>query len=71
MVLIRLSVFVCDLRGLVFEEEDFQPSIFGYSLSPDINEQRVVAMLREAEDELNRKIRSKPADSPDTAEVQR
>lgn len=56
-------------RGLVFEEEDFQPTVYGYTLCPDVSEQRVVALLRESEEELNRKIRSRPTDSPDTGEV--
>uniref|UniRef100_A0A0A9XKI1 Protein MAK10 homolog n=1 Tax=Lygus hesperus TaxID=30085 RepID=A0A0A9XKI1_LYGHE len=44
-------------RGLVFEEEDFQPMIYGYRLNPDISEVRVIGMLKEVEDEMNRKKR--------------
>lgn len=42
-------------RGLVFEEEDFQPMVYGYRLNPDVSEIRTVGMLKEVEDELNRK----------------
>uniref|UniRef100_A0A1B6C3I9 Protein MAK10 homolog n=1 Tax=Clastoptera arizonana TaxID=38151 RepID=A0A1B6C3I9_9HEMI len=55
-------------RGLVFEEEDFQPSVYGYVLNPDVNEQRAITMLREVEDELGKTIRSKNSDSPDFSE---
>ncbi|BES95699.1 unnamed protein product [Nesidiocoris tenuis] len=44
-------------RGLVFEEEDFQPMVYGYRLNPDVPEVRSIAMLKEVEDELNRKKR--------------
>lgn len=47
-------------KGLVFEEEDFQPTLYGYHLNPDVNEQRALSMLREVEDELSRKLRNKP-----------
>lgn len=44
---------------MVYEEEDFQSMQYGYHLNPDISEQRVVGMLREVEEELHRKTRSK------------
>jgi hypothetical protein len=44
---------------MVYEEEDFQPMQYGYHLNPDISEQRIIGMLREVEEELHRKIRSK------------
>lgn len=40
---------------MVYEEEDFQSMQYGYHLSPDISEQRVVGMLREIEEDLNKK----------------
>ncbi|XP_075215671.1 N-alpha-acetyltransferase 35 isoform X2 [Lycorma delicatula] len=51
-------------RGLVFEEEDFQPTVYGYRLLPDVSDQRAVGMLREVEDELGRKLRGKPPPDP-------
>lgn len=47
---------------MVYEEEDFQSMQYGYHLNPDISEQRVVGMLREVEEELHRKTRSKQYD---------
>ncbi|RZF44671.1 hypothetical protein LSTR_LSTR000623 [Laodelphax striatellus] len=52
-------------RGFVFEEEDFQPTVYGYRLLPDVPEQKAVAMLREVEDELGRRLRSKPPPEPE------
>jgi hypothetical protein len=46
-------------KAMVYEEEDFQPMQYGYHLNPDISEQRIIGMLREVEEELHRKIRSK------------
>lgn len=45
---------------MVYEEEDFQPMQYGYHLNPDISEQRMIGMLREIEEDLHRKTRSKP-----------
>lgn len=35
---------------------------YGYYLHPDISDQRMVGMLREIEEDLHRKIRTKPGD---------
>lgn len=51
----------------MFEEEDFQPTVYGYRLLPDVSDQRAVGMLREVEDELGRKLRGKPP--PDNSEL--
>jgi hypothetical protein len=48
---------------LVFEEEDFQPMVYGYRLVPDVSEPRTMGMLKEVEEELHRRTRSKPSDS--------
>jgi len=45
-------------KGNVFEEEDFQPLTYGFKLGSEVNEQRAVSMLREAEDELQKKCRN-------------
>uniref|UniRef100_A0A1B0D5Y7 NAA35-like N-terminal domain-containing protein n=1 Tax=Phlebotomus papatasi TaxID=29031 RepID=A0A1B0D5Y7_PHLPP len=49
----------------VFEEEDFQPSTFAYTLYPDVSDTKACSMLKEAEDELSRKAKS----SPESAEI--
>lgn len=44
-------------RAAVFEEEDFQPFIYGYKLANDISEWETTGMLRQVEDELQRKVK--------------
>ncbi|XP_028155763.1 N-alpha-acetyltransferase 35, NatC auxiliary subunit [Ostrinia furnacalis] len=60
----------CINKAQVFEEEDFQPMGYGYRLGSnpqtgntydvnlEVTEQKCVAMLREQEEELNKKARS-------------
>jgi hypothetical protein len=43
---------------MVFEEEDFQPVVYGYRLVPDVTETRAIGMLREVEEDLNRRLKS-------------
>lgn len=47
------------VKGMVYEEEDFQSLQYGYRLNPDISEQRIIGMLREIEEELHKKCRIK------------
>ncbi|XP_067001867.2 N-alpha-acetyltransferase 35, NatC auxiliary subunit [Anabrus simplex] len=47
-------------RALVFEEEDFQPMVYGYRLVPDVSEPRALGMLKEVEEDLHRRTRNKP-----------
>ncbi|XP_050302487.1 N-alpha-acetyltransferase 35, NatC auxiliary subunit isoform X2 [Anthonomus grandis grandis] len=49
-------------KAMVYEEEDFQPMQYGFHLTPDISEQRMVGMLREVEEELHRKSRNKQSE---------
>lgn len=44
---------------MVFEEEDFQPMQYGYRLSPDIFEQKIIGMLKEVEEDLHKKSKLK------------
>ena len=48
-------------RGGVFEEEDFQPTTYGFKLCAEVSEQRCGGMLREAEEELKDSSNSKAA----------
>jgi len=41
----------------VYEEEDFQPLLHGFALAPKVSPLRVSGMLREAEDEMTKKIK--------------
>lgn len=67
--ILRRQIFIFS-RAQVFEEEDFQPMGYGYRLgsnpqtgnsydaSQDVTEQKCISMLREQEEELNKKVRS-------------
>lgn len=46
--------------AMVYEEEDFQPLQYGYHLNPDVSEHRMFNMLRDVEENLERKSRVKP-----------
>ena len=58
--ILRLIDIVRDIvnRAAAYEEEDFQPLTYGFKLAPDITDLRAAGMLKEAEDELQRKIRN-------------
>lgn len=45
--------------AMVYEEEDFQPLQYGYHLNPDVSEHRMFNMLRDVEENLERKLRVK------------
>ncbi|XP_013788956.2 N-alpha-acetyltransferase 35, NatC auxiliary subunit-like [Limulus polyphemus] len=52
----------------VFEEEDFQPVVYGYKLADDITNVRAAGMMREIEEDLQRKVkmtRNKPGEEQD------
>ena len=50
-------------RAKVYEEEDFQTLSYGFKLGIEITSLRISGMLREAEEEVSRKIRAKMADA--------
>ena len=73
LITISVLLFMSDtilFRALVFEEEDFQPMVYGYRLVPDVSEPRTMGMLKEVEEELHRRMRSKPSDPGSTEEVE-
>lgn len=51
--------FVVYFRAMVYEEEDFQPMQYGYYLNPDISDQRIIGMLREVEEDYQKRTRAK------------
>jgi len=51
-------------RAKVYEEEDFQTLSYGFKLGVDITDLRISGMLREAEEEISRKLKGKTA-NPD------
>ncbi|GAB6018981.1 hypothetical protein CHUAL_013993 [Chamberlinius hualienensis] len=42
----------------VFEEEDFQPVVYGYQLANDVFDAKAAGMMKEVEDELQRKVKN-------------
>ncbi|XP_033946389.1 N-alpha-acetyltransferase 35, NatC auxiliary subunit isoform X1 [Pseudochaenichthys georgianus] len=55
---------VCDIarekvnKAAVFEEEDFQAMTYGFKMANNVTDLRVTGMLKDVEDELQRKIKS-------------
>ncbi|XP_071954055.1 N-alpha-acetyltransferase 35, NatC auxiliary subunit-like isoform X2 [Antedon mediterranea] len=45
------------IRAAVYEEEDFQPLLYGFQLASNVTEMRVCGMLKEVEEEYNKKIK--------------
>ena len=45
-------------KASVFEEEDFQPIVYGYNLASEISDSKACSMIREAEDETLKKMKS-------------
>lgn len=57
-------------RAKVYEEEDFQTLSYGFKVGVEVTDLRISGMLREAEEEVSRQIKSKISGSePDTDEV--
>jgi len=44
-------------RAQVFEEEDFQAIAYGFKMASDVTETRAAGMLKEAEEEVGRKVK--------------
>ena len=47
-------------RASVFEEEDFQPLVYGFKLASEITEQKALALIKESEDDLMKEIKNSP-----------
>lgn len=45
-------------KANVFEEEDFQPIVYGYQLANDLNESKASSLIRDVEDDLSKKVKS-------------
>ena len=45
-------------RAGVYEEEDFQPGLYGYGVCAEVPEPRAAAAVREVEEELQRVVKS-------------
>lgn len=41
----------------VYEEEDFQPAIYNFNLCSELSDQRVVSMLKDCENDIQKKFR--------------
>ncbi|XP_077456300.1 N-alpha-acetyltransferase 35, NatC auxiliary subunit [Stigmatopora argus] len=55
---------ICDIarekvnKAAVFEEEDFQAMTYGFRMATNVTDLRVTGMLKDVEDELQRKVKS-------------
>lgn len=59
-------------RAAVFEEEDFQPLVYGYKLDCDVTEIRATGMMKEVEEEMSRTVKStraKPGEESDATQL--
>jgi len=68
IVVLKLVELVKDIisKASVYEEEDFQPLTYGFRLCQDVTDQRCIAGLREAEENLAREMRrTKPREGVD------
>ena len=49
----------------MFEEEDFQPLVYGFRLASDVPEAKALALIKESEEELMKEIKNfVPSNSP-------
>lgn len=63
-----MSSVVLNCSAKVYEEEDFDPRDYNYTLTPDIVNTKACFMLKEAEEELLKKAKAEN-DSGDVPEV--
>merc|ERR1719347_606588 len=58
--ILRIIDMIRDIvnKAAAYEEEDFQPLTYGFKLAPDVTDVRAAGMLKEAEDDLQRRIRN-------------
>jgi hypothetical protein len=42
----------------VFEEEDFQPLVYGFKLASDVPEAKALALIKESEEDLMKEIKN-------------
>lgn len=45
----------------MFEEEDFQPLVYGFRLAPEITEVKALALVKESEEEMMTKMKNIPS----------
>lgn len=51
-------------RASVFEEEDFQPLVYGFRLASEVPELKALALIKESEEDLMKEIKNiTPSDS--------
>lgn len=49
-------------KALVYEEEDFQTMSYGYKLKPDVPESKAIALIKDVEEDLLKRLRNKQFD---------
>jgi hypothetical protein len=53
----------------VYEEEDFQPALFNFNLCNELSDQKVVASLKDAENDLQKRLREVEAASEKAEDI--
>ncbi|CAG2162767.1 unnamed protein product [Oppiella nova] len=60
MIVLKLIDLIREFvsKANVFEEEDFQPIVYGYQLASDLSDSKAASLMREVEDELFKKVKA-------------
>lgn len=61
--LFRLSFIGPNFSARVYEEEDFQPSLYNLNLCNELSDQNVIASLKDSENDIQKKLRDMDATS--------
>lgn len=60
----KINFLYLYFRASVFEEEDFQPLVYGFRFATEIPESKALASIKESEDDLMKEIKTlTPSDS--------
>lgn len=59
-----------EIRASVFEEEDFQPLVYGFRLASEVPEQKALAAIKESEEDILKEIKNKtPVNADESQEL--
>ena len=68
-MIVHRTFFFVPIRASVFEEEDFQPLVYGFRLASEVSEQKAISSIKESEVELAKEMKNcSDSDSSDTVQ---